>query len=203
NLDLHVACDEVALLQHRGVGLFGFGVAAEREQQIAATKLGLVAVAASGVFCYQAVKGRERAPEIAGLVVGVRQLIEHAIVARIVRVTPQQVFVYPDRAAILTRDRAFGEPLPRPLDLEIAEAAHRLRTHAVGRRSLQELAVGLNGSGAAGFDRDVPLDDDLLLLEAAERDLLHGVRDGAGPEQAGDRRDDAALHGFFSVTRTA
>src|SRR6267143_2833626 len=89
----------LAFLHHRSVGLSGLGVAAQRKQQLAATELGLVAIDALGKLRNQAIQGRQRAPEIAGLIVGVRHLIEYAVVARVGRVGPQQVLIYLDRVA--------------------------------------------------------------------------------------------------------
>src|SRR5258705_5781445 len=193
-----------AFLHHRRVGLLGLGVAAERKQQLAAAELGFVAIDALGILRDQAVQGRERAPEIAGLIVGVRELIEHAVVARMGRVGPQQILVHLDRVAVFTRAGTPGQAVLCALDLEIAETAHRFRAHPIARGGVEKLAISLDRGCPAGFDRGIALHDDLSSLET--RDSPHpdlGRWCGAGREQTGTSHDSAPFHGAFSDVRTA
>jgi len=158
-------------------------------------------IRASGILRNQPIQGCERAPEVAGLVVGVRQLIKHVVVPRTGRVGPQQLFVHLDRVAIFPRTGAPGEPVLRPFDFKIAETTHCLRTHPIARGRIEKLAIGLDGRGATGIDRGIALHDDLSPLEAPERACF--VRSGTGPEQAGASHDVAAFHGVFSAACTA
>src|SRR5262249_25264309 len=104
---------------------------------------------------------------------------------------------------VLLSARSLGDAVARPLDLEIAEPAHGLGTQAVARRGLEELAIRLDGRGAARLDGGVALDHDLLPLQAAQRWRSRLLGHCAGAEQAGARQDRAALHCAFSVTRSA
>src|SRR5262249_42039405 len=141
----------------------------------AAAEIGLVPVAAARILGHQPIQRRERAREIAGLIVGLRELVEDAVVAGVIRIRAQQALVSGDRAAVLPRARRVGAPFARSLHLEVAEAPHRLGPQAVARRRVEKPAVRLDRGGAAGLDGRVALDRDLLFLEAGERRRRFGL----------------------------
>ncbi len=78
----------LALLDDDGVGLFGLGIRLRREQQLAAPELHFVHLRAVGILLDDAIQRGERLLGLAGGLVGARELVQHLVVARVVRDRP-------------------------------------------------------------------------------------------------------------------
>jgi hypothetical protein len=141
----------------RAVRLLRRGPALRAEQDLAAPELGLGHVAARGVARHQFVETRQRAIEVAFRLVGARQLVQHGVGARIVRLLREQARVQLDGAARLrrarTRDRCLGALGVAGLELEVAEAAQRLGAQRrVAAGQVEEATVQFAGPRRVGRD---------------------------------------------------
>ena len=85
----------VAFHRHQ-VRRLRFRILAQRKHQFAATELRLVAVASRRIQQHQLVERRERRLQVAAQLVGARELVQNAVVARVVRVGLQEVLVARD-----------------------------------------------------------------------------------------------------------
>ena len=142
----------LALHQLR-VGLLGTRVLAAVEQQLAAAELGLVAVHRVRVRGDQAVERCQRGFRPAAQFVRTRQLVEHAVVVRIVRVGLQVVLVAGDRGPVVGRVAGAGALVVGALHLQVAQAAQGLRALRGAGRDVEKALVGGRGLFGAGLDR--------------------------------------------------
>ena len=125
-----------ALHRHR-IGFLRPGIVAQREQQLAAAELRLVPVRRPGILLHQLVERLQRRLQVPAQLVRAGQLVEHAVVARIVRIGLQEGLVLPDRGLVVG-----GGPCGLPggharvdgVHLEIAQAAQRLLAMRLARR---------------------------------------------------------------------
>ncbi len=88
-------------LHHVAEGDLGLGVVAHREQDLAAAELRLVEMLRARVLDHQAIERLDRELEIAALLVRACQLVQHAIVGRILRVLLQELLVARDRRLVV------------------------------------------------------------------------------------------------------
>ena len=180
-------------VEHGAVGLLGLRVVAHREQQLATAEMGLVAVGRLRVVLNQPVEGLERHFQLAALLLGARQLVEHAVVARVLGVGLQVALVAGDRRTVVRPAGRGGldAALVGALHLQVAQAAHRFRALRRTGRHLEKLAVGGDRLLLAGGDADVLLHADLAAGQAAQRRLVVGraaALAGAGTQPAGDQQ---------------
>ena len=89
--------------QHGGERLLRVRIVPGGEQQLAAAELGLVAEAVERVVLDQPVERLQRGVQVAALLVGPGELVEHAVVARVVGIGLEEVVVAGDRRLVVGR----------------------------------------------------------------------------------------------------
>ena len=169
-----VVRDGRAAGEHGGEGLLGVRIVLGGEQQLAAAELGLVAEAVERVVLDQPVERLQRRVQVAALLVGAGQLVEHAVVAGVVRVGLEEVVVAGDRRLVVGRLAAGGALVVGQVHLEVADPAHRLGALRRPRRDLEELAVGVDRLRLGGHDRAIALHRHLAAGERLQRRLVVG-----------------------------
>ena len=149
-------------------------VVARGEEQLAAAEPRLVAVRAVGVLLHQAIERLQRRLELAVLLVGTRQLVQHAVVARVLRIGLQVFLVARDGGLVVGAvRRGVGHALVvGAVHLEVAQAPHRLRALRRFRRDLEELAIGGDRLLLAGLDAGILVQLDLAAGERPEGGLV-------------------------------
>ena len=138
-------------LDQAGVGLLRFGVLRGVEQQLAAAKLGLVAEAGLRVIGDELVERGQGHFELPAKLVRARQLVQHAVVVRIVRVGLEVVLVLLDRALVVGVGAGVGALVVGALHRQVAQAALGLGALRCARRHIEKTLVG--GRGLLGADR--------------------------------------------------
>ncbi len=199
-----------ALLVERGrraardddvVGVLRRSVLLRGEQDFAAAELNFVELRRLRILLHHAIERGERLLRLARRLVRARQLVEHLVVARIVRVGLQQRRIELDGFAALDVD---GGDLGRHaidlagLEVQVAEAAHGFGAQlGVGFLQLEEALVVLHRLGGSRGHLGVLLDFDLLGFQVADglRAFLVGCDDGLGQGQCDGGSDDVAFAG--------
>ncbi len=134
-----------ALPDNRLVGLLRRLVGSQGKQEFAAPELRLVAIGGVGISRHQLIQHAQRLWQVATLLMRLGQLVQHTVIAGIVRVRAQQVLIPLDGVTIIGRTRgAIGRfrldaglrcrcigtrelSFIGALHLQIAQAAHRFR----------------------------------------------------------------------------
>ena len=119
-----------------------------------------------------------------------RELVHDRVVALVFRILLEQRFIQLDRFLVLQAIEVRGTSGARgfiDFDLQIAQPAHRLRSHLFVRRfELEEALVLLDGLLRLNIRRRIALDLDLAILEILDRagglGLLVGERGRAGDQ---------------------
>src|SRR5689334_9781298 len=93
--------------------MLGVVVALGREEQLAATELHFIELRRLGITLYDAVERRKRRVGLAGGLVGTRELVEHLIIAGVVRISLEErrVEVYRLGSLQIYRGDLLFEPL--------------------------------------------------------------------------------------------
>jgi hypothetical protein len=189
---------------HARVRARRFRPAPRHEEHLAAAELGLRAVLARRVALDEFIQRRECLVVLLVGLVGAGQLVEHRIVALVVRIGREQLRVEQDRVGGVER-RTLREVLLDAIDLaglelQVAEPAHCLGTQCgIAFGEVEERRVVFAGAVRAAADGIVRANLDLPLVEVGDgrRLLLRRRLDGRGRDQrrAGDRDAGAqAVH---------
>ena len=164
-------------VQHGPVGGLGARVVAHREQHLAAAELRFVPIAGLRILLHQPVERLQRGLHLAALFLRARQLVEHAVVARILREVLQVFLVLLDGGAIVglgSARRCPGGVHVGQIHFQVAEAPHRLGALRIVGRRLQEIAIGGNRAFLAAGDVLVRHHLDLAAFEGLQRRQLVG-----------------------------
>ena len=186
--------------QHGVVGLFGRRVAAQGEQQFAAAELRFLAVGGVRIGGHELVERLERGLELAALLLSTGELVEHAIVARVLRVGAKELLVARDGRLVVGRGGIGAGDAAGVGDvhLQVAEPSHRLgalwRVPGL-RRGVEKAAIGRDGLGFVGRDAAVLVHRHGARPQAGQRGgVVVGGRLGAaaaaGQKQDAGRRDE-------------
>ena len=186
------------------VGLLRLGVASGTEQDLAAAELRLVEARARGIGCNQGIEIPERLVRLAQGLPASRELVEHDVGARVIRLLLEQAGVDIDRLACLGLAHARGlaaRAVPR-LDLQVAEPAHRLGAKGrITALEFEEAAVELLGTIRIGRDGLAGANFRCGALEVLERRRRRRSLGGQGRkrrERQRDRGNERATHGCAS-----
>lgn len=164
-----------AELQRRCVGRLGVRVTLGGEEHLAAPELDLVAVRCRGIALHDFVERGERLAGLSGGLVGARELVEHLVVARVVRVGLEQRRIERDRLGARKIDRRHLVLHALELagfEIEVPEATQRFGAQQRIRvLQLEEAAVILHRPRRArGHWRG------LLYLDRTRAQVLDGGR---------------------------
>ena len=125
-----------------GVGLLRLGVLAGVEQQLAATELGLVTEARVRVARDQPVERGQCGFQLAAEFVRTCQLVQHAVVVRVVRVGLQVGLVLHDGGAVVGVGAGIGALVVGAFHRQVADAAQGFGALRRTRRDIEEPLVG-------------------------------------------------------------
>ena len=176
-------------LQHHGKGLLRIGVAAGREQQLAAAELRFGQHRRAGVLGHQPVQRGQRGGGLGVQVLRAGQLVQHTVQAGGLRVLLQEVLVALDGHTQVGRLAGFGTGGVGAVHLQVGQAAfgfHTFRRARAQRRAGEEGLPGRDGlrrrhGGARrGGHRG------LACLQAGQRGFVVGHGGGAAAA-AGER----------------
>ncbi len=146
---------------HDRIGARGLAVVLRGKQQFAAPELHLVEQAGVGVAGDQLIERGERLIGLARRLVGTRHLVQHLVVARVVRIRLEQQRIQPDR--LDTHEVDVRQILVQVVELiallvQITQAAHGLGTQVgISALQFQEPFVILHRLGGVGSRRGVLL----------------------------------------------
>ena len=182
--------------QQRGVGRLGLLVVAHGKEQFAAAEMRFVGMHGAGMLAHQQGQRVQRQLELAALLLRPRQLVEHAVAARVRGVGLEELLVARDGGPVVGHlgrgGGGLGRAAVRAVHLQVTQASHRLGAlRRVGRR-FQELAVGGDGllfGHPARAARLISGDGDDAVAQAGQRGLVvAGQALVAGAGQQGGRQ---------------
>ena len=160
-----------------------------------------------------AIQRGERLLGLAGGLVGARELVQHLVVARVVRIGFEQRRVQLDGLAALQVDR--GDLFLHALDfagieVEVAQAAHGFGAQLrIGLLQLEEAAIVFHRLAGVGIELGVLFDRHGLLAQVLDGALVGvlGIRSHGGVaspccQQHAQGNDAQGHHGFGSLGGT-
>ena len=190
---------------HRRVFDFGFFITLQAEQQLRAAEMGVACQLRVRMPAVQLGERVHRLGALAGVLVGARQLIEHAVVVRVVRALREQLPVEADgvRQQLVALRTAAAAGVVH-LHLQVGHAAQGLGTHRLVGREFEDLAVvlqrllGVGRDGVGEDDRQLVLVRRLLLGQLPDRRALVlrtqvGLRPAGGDQRRGGERRDGEV----------
>ncbi|MBV6417675.1 MAG: hypothetical protein CMLOHMNK_02421 [Steroidobacteraceae bacterium] len=194
-----------AELHRLRIGRLGIAVALRGKEHFAAPELDLVEVRGRGIAAHDFVERGERLLGLAGRFVGARELVEHLVVARVVRVGLEQGRIQRNRfrtGEIDRRDLVLHAFEFTGLEVQVAEPAQRLRPQRrVGILQFEESPVVLHCARRTRRHGGALLHVDRPRTQVLDRRRRRGfLRAGCrGDHRHGARRaqrEQAAGHGM-------